>query len=233
MTEVSHLVAFGAGVLSFLSPCVLPMVPAYLANLAGASAIDNSFRTSFRPALWHSLSFIAGFSLIFIFLGIAAGLFGGSLTIPTDLLNKIAGSVIFVFGLFLIAAYRMPWLNYEKHLRPALSKNPGYVRSLIIGAVFSLGWTPCVGPILGAILTLAWCSQTVWHGASLLTAYSLGMGIPFIVVGLAFGAIAPLWKNINRYSGIISLVSGLLLIALGVLLFTGNLSWLNQYLTSK
>lgn len=229
MLEISHLIAFGAGVLSFLSPCVLPLVPAYLANLAGASAIDTSLRTSYRPALWHSLSFIAGFSFIFIALGISAGLFGGSLAIPTNLLNKIAGSVIIAFGLFLIASFRIPWLNYEKRLRPIFGSNPGYFRSFLIGAVFSLGWTPCVGPILGAILTLAWSSQTVWYGASLLAVYSLGLGIPFILIGLAFGAITPLWKGLNRYSGIISWVSGLLLITLGALVLTDNLSRLNQY----
>jgi len=229
MLEVSYFVAFGAGVLSFLSPCVLPLVPAYLANLAGASAIEANVRTSYRPALWHSLSFIAGFSIIFIVLGIFAGLFGGSIVIPTSLLNKIAGAIITAFGLFLIAAFYLPWLNYEKRLRPFLGSNPSYVRSFLIGAVFSLGWTPCVGPILGAILTLAWSSQTVWQGASLLAVYSLGMGIPFILLGLAFSAITPLWKNLNRYSGIISLVSGLLLITIGVLMFTDNLSWFSTF----
>jgi len=229
MLEVSYFVAFGAGVLSFLSPCVLPLVPAYLANLAGASAMNANVRTSYRPAaLWHSLSFIAGFSIVFIALGISAGLFGGSIVIPTSLLNKIAGAIITAFGLFLITAFYLPWLNYEKRLRPFWGNNPSYIRSLIIGAVFSLGWTPCVGPILGAILTLALSSQTVWYGASLLAVYSLGMGIPFILVGLVFSAITPLWKNLNRYSGIISLVSGLLLITLGVLMFTDNLSWFSE-----
>lgn len=230
--EISYFVAFGAGILSFLSPCVLPLVPVYLANLAGATAIDANRRTNYQPALFHSLSFVAGFSFVFIALGISAGLFGGALTIPTNLLQKIAGGVIIAFGLFLMAPFRLPWLNYEKRLKPVFGNNPGYIRSLLIGAFFSLGWTPCVGPILGAILTLAWSSQTVWQGASLLSVYSLGLGIPFILVGLTFGTIVPLWKNLSRYSGIISLVSGLLLIVLGILILTDSLYWLSRHFSS-
>ena len=128
----------------------------------------------------------------------------------------------------MIAAYKFPWLNYEKRVRLNNTRNPSYLRSIIVGAIFALGWTPCVGPILGAILTLAWSSQGVWQGALLLITYSLGMGIPFILIGLAWGSIMPIWKSINRYLGLISIISGILLIIIGVLIITGNLAWLSR-----
>jgi len=234
MTDVSYIVAFGAGLLSFFSPCVLPLVPAYLANLAGVTAIDPNTRTSYMPALFHSLSFVLGFSLIFIGLGASVGLIGTTITAHSVILRYVAGGLIIAFGIFLIAAFKLPWLNYEKRLNPTVSSNPnpGYLRSIGIGAAFALGWTPCIGPILGAILTLAWSSQTVAQGALLLTIYSLGLGIPFVLIGLVWGAIMPLWKSISRYLGVISIVSGALLIVVGILILTGNLAWLGQFVPS-
>jgi cytochrome c-type biogenesis protein len=140
--------------------------------------------------------------------------------------------LIIAFGVFLIAAFKLPWLNYEKRLNTTVGSNPGYLRSIGIGAAFALGWTPCIGPILGAILTLAWSSQTIGQGALLLTIYSLGLGIPFIILGLVWGAIMPWWKNINRHLGTISIVSGVLLIIVGILILTGNLAWLGQFVPS-
>jgi cytochrome c-type biogenesis protein len=229
MTEVPYIVAFTGGLLSFFSPCVLPLVPAYLANLAGVTAIDPKTRTSYMPALFHSLSFVLGFSIIFIALGASVGLIGTTITAHSLLLRQIAGSLIIVFGAFLIAAFKLPWLNYEKRLNPAVSSSPNYLRSIGIGAAFALGWTPCIGPILGAILALAWSSQTVGQGALLLSIYSLGLGIPFVLIGLIWGAIMPLWKSINRYLVVISIASGILLIVIGILILTGNLAWLGQF----
>jgi len=232
MTQIPYIVAFSGGLLSFFSPCVLPLVPAYLANLAGVTAIDPQSRKSYLPALFHSLSFVLGFSLIFIVLGASVGLIGTTITAHSALLRQIAGGLIIAFGIFLITAFKLPWLNYEKRLKTTASSNPGYLRSIGIGAAFALGWTPCIGPILGAILTLAWSSQTAAEGALLLTIYSLGLGIPFIILGLVWGAIMPLWKSINRYLGVISIVSGVLLIIVGILILTGNLSWLGQFVPS-
>jgi cytochrome c-type biogenesis protein len=229
MSEVTYIFAFTGGLLSFVSPCVLPLVPAYLANLAGITAIDNSARTSRLPALLHSLCFVLGFSAIFIILGASVGLIGTTLTAHSNLLRQIGGGLIIAFGVFLIAAYKLPWLNYEKRLTPVIGSNPRYVRSMLIGAAFALGCTPCIGPILGAILTLAWSSQTVGQGAFLLAIYSLGLGIPFIIIGLVWGAITPLWKGINRHLGTISIVSGVLLIVIGILMLMGQLSWLSQF----
>jgi cytochrome c-type biogenesis protein len=232
MTQIPYIVAFTGGLLSFFSPCVLPLVPAYLANLAGVTAIDPQTRKSYLPALFHSLSFVLGFSLIFIGLGASVGLIGTTITAHSALLRQIAGGLIIAFGVFLIAAFKLPWLNYEKRLNTTVGSNPGYLRSIGIGAAFALGWTPCIGPILGAILTLAWSSQTIGQGALLLTIYSLGLGIPFIILGLVWGAIMPWWKNINRHLGTISIVSGVLLIIVGILILTGNLAWLGQFVPS-
>jgi cytochrome c-type biogenesis protein len=232
MTQIPYILAFSGGLLSFFSPCVLPLVPAYLANLAGVTAIDPQSRKSYLPALFHSLSFVLGFSIIFIAMGASVGLIGTALTAYSVLLRQIAGGLIIAFGIFLIAAFKLPWLNYEKRLKSTTSSSPGYLRSIGIGAAFALGWTPCIGPILGAILTLACSSQTAAEGALLLTIYSLGLGIPFIIIGLVWGAIMPLWKSINRYLGVISIVSGALLIIVGILILTGNLAWLGQFIPS-
>ena len=228
--EVTFGAAFLAGILSFVSPCVLPLVPAYLANLAGSTAIESGTRTSRWPAFFHSLCFVLGFTIIFVGLGASVGLLGTVITAQADILRYVAGSAIVLMGLFIILSLKIPWLNYEKRLRFNTSRNPGYIRSVLIGAAFALGWTPCVGPVLGSILALAWSAHDVWLGAQLLIIYSLGMGIPFIIIGLAWGSVMPLWKTINKHLGIISIVSGALLIILGILILTDNLSWLGQFI---
>ncbi|MDH5696083.1 MAG: cytochrome c biogenesis protein CcdA [Dehalococcoidia bacterium] len=226
MEHVSLLVAFGAGLLSFLSPCVLPLVPVYLASLCGPEIFEPEINRSRLRIFIHSLSFILGFSLVFIILGASAGLAGFVLSTSLTLIHKIAGSLLIIFGLFLIAALKIPWLNYERRLSPSLGTTTSYLRSFLIGAVFSLAWTPCVSPILGGILTLAWSSETAWRGAYLLASYSLGLGLPFLIIGVTFDSIRPLLKHIHRYSGWIYIGSGLLLIAVGILILTNNLVWL-------
>jgi cytochrome c-type biogenesis protein len=226
MEQVSLLVAFGAGLLSFLSPCVLPLVPVYLATVCGPEILEPGAQRKRLPVFFHSLSFVIGFSLVFIILGASVGLLGFSLGINTALARYIAGGLLIAFGLFLLAALKIPWLNYEKRLAPSTGATTGYLRSLLIGAVFSLAWTPCIGPVLGGILTLAWSSETAWQGAYLLAVYSLGLGIPFLIIGAAFDSIRPLLQRIHRYSTWSYIISGLLLIAVGILILTGNLSWL-------
>ncbi len=220
MTDVSLPVAFGAGVVSFASPCVLPMVPIYLANLGGAAALSPEARR--RTIFLHAISFVAGFSIVFIGLGASLGLLG--IVFPVDVLRIIGGVVLLLFGLFLLAATRVPWLNYEIHLSKSFGGSTGYLRSLLMGGAFSLGWTPCVGPILGGILMLAMTEQTAWQGAYLLAAYSLGLGIPFIAVGLALGAALPVIRWLRRRSNVISIISGILLIAIGILMLTNTLA---------
>ncbi len=220
MSDITLLVACGAGILSFLSPCVLPLVPVYLATIAGTSVLSAS-PPNRRYIMLHTLSFIAGFSLVFILLGASMGLLGAM--IPTGLLNSVAGILLILFGLFLVAATKLPWLNYEKRLSFNQAKGSGYIRSLSIGAIFSLGWIPCVGPVLGGILALASTSQTVWQGIYLLVAYCLGLGIPFLIVSLAIGTISPYLKWLSRHSLVTSVVSAGLFITVGILILTGNL----------
>jgi cytochrome c-type biogenesis protein len=226
MEQISLLVAFSAGVLSFLSPCVLPLVPVYLASLCGPEILEPEVDRRRLPIFLHSLSFVVGFTLVFIILGASVGLVGFTLGANLALTQKIAGSLLIAFGLFLLAALKIPWLNYEQRLAPSVGTTTGYLRSLLIGAIFSLAWTPCVGPILGGILTLAWSSETAWSGAYLLATYSLGLGVPFLVIGVAFDSIRPLLRRIHRYSTWSYIVSGLLLITIGTLILTGKLSWL-------
>jgi cytochrome c-type biogenesis protein len=227
--NISLIVAFSGGLLSFLSPCVLPMVPVYLASLYGPEIFDA--RGVRLHVFLHALSFVVGFSAVFTFLGAIVGLTGYAVNPDYALLGKIAGSILIAFGLFILVATRVPWLNYEKRLAPSLGSTSGYLRSFIIGAVFSLSWTACVGPILGSILTLATVRATAWEGAYLLAIYSLGLGLPFLIIGAAFDSVLPLLKRIQRYSGWLHIISGLLLLIIGILILTDNLSWFSSLAT--
>jgi len=225
MEEISLWFAFSAGLLSFLSPCVLPLVPVYLASLAGPEIFDAKAIRNRILIFLHSLSFVIGFSIVFIILGAGVGLAGFAISAHLVVIRQIAGSLLIVFGLFMLAALKVPWLNYEKHLNPSLSHTTGYLRSFLTGGIFSLAWTPCVGPILGGILTLALSSETAGQGAYLLAVYSLGLGLPFLIMGIAFDSITPLLRRIHRYSTAIYIISGLLLIAVGILILNNRLVW--------
>ncbi|MGD0855013.1 MAG: cytochrome c biogenesis protein CcdA [Dehalococcoidia bacterium] len=231
MTNVSYWTAFLAGLLSFVSPCVLPLVPAYLANLAGTSAIDTGGERKIWPTFLHSVAFVLGFSILFILMGASAGLIGSVITQYAEPLRIISGIVIIIFGIFLIAAYKVPWLNYEKRMHVQGARNPGYIRSLLIGAAFAIGWTPCIGPILGSILFIASYTQETVKGAMLLAVYSLGMGIPFLLIGIAWSYIVPFWRGLTRHLALISIISGILLIIVGILMLTGQLMWLGRFAT--
>jgi cytochrome c-type biogenesis protein len=222
--SITFLTALGAGVLSFLSPCILPLVPVYLANIAGASVLTPDLADR-RPVLFHTISFIVGFSLVFIALGASLGLLGAA--VPQQVLEKVGGTLLITFGIFLVAATKVPWLNYEKRLDFGKAKGAGYLRSLLIGVIFSLGWIPCVGPILGGILTLAASSQTVWQGVYLLLAYCLGLGLPFIAVGLALGAASRYIRWLSRHAFVTSIVAAVLLISVGILMLAGYLEYLS------
>ncbi len=224
--NMSLLIAFGAGLLSFLSPCVLPLVPVYLASLCGPEIFEAGGNRLRVPLFLHSLSFIVGFSIVFTLLGAIAGLTGYAISLSSGMLNKIAGSLLVALGLFMLAAMKVPWFNYEKRLTMSLGNTAGYLRSLLIGATFSLGWTACIGPVLAGILALASVRATAWQGAYLLVIYSLGLGLPFLAMGAAFDFIVPVIKRIHRYSRLVYIVSGLLLLTVGILVLTDNLTWL-------
>jgi cytochrome c-type biogenesis protein len=225
MDNLSPLVAFIGGLASLLSPCILPMIPVYIASLSGPEVLQGGAAQRRLPIFLHSLSFIAGFSVVFIVLGSGIGLIGFAISAHQVLVRWISGSLMILLGLFMLAATRINWLNFEKRLSPGQNATGGYLRSFVIGLIFALAWTPCVGPVLGGILTLALNSGSGWQGGYLLAFYSLGVGLPFLVIGLAFDSLAPWLKRINRYSGYIYIFSGLLLIVIGILILINKLSW--------
>jgi len=226
MENISLWAAFSGGVISFGTPCVLPLVPVYLASLAGPEILEPRAKRIRLPIFFHSLSFVLGFSLVFIMMGAAVGLAGVAINPNSPLVQKVSGSLLVVFGLFMLAALKVPWLNYEKRLNPSLGNTTGYLRSFLIGAIFPVAWIPCTSWVLGGILMLAATSETAWHGAYLLTIYSLGLGLPFLAVGAAFDYIVPLLKRISRYSNWVYVAGGVLLIAVGILILTGRVTWL-------
>jgi cytochrome c-type biogenesis protein len=223
--NVSLLVALSAGLLSFLSPCVLPLVPVYLAIISGQSVGEAGKGRLRLPLFLHSVVFVLGFTLFFALLGTGAGFAGAALGEHRELIRLISGGLMVAFGVFMLAATRVPRLNFVKRLNPNVGRTTGYLRSLLIGALFAVGWTPCVGPILGGIFTLAFNTDTAARGAGLLAVYSLGLGIPFLAMGLAFDTLSPVLRRINRYSTVIYIVSGLLLITVGVLMLTNKIAW--------
>lgn len=226
MESTSAFVAIGAGLLSFISPCVLPLVPVYLASLTGDDVFESKEKRIRLPIFLHALSFVIGFSLVFTLFGILAALIGFTISIYSTLVTKLTGGLLIALGIFIIAAIKIPWLNFEKRFAPRFGVRASYLRSFLIGGVFSVAWTPCVGPILGSILTLALNSTTVWQGAALLALYSLGLGIPFLVLGLIFDFLIPLIKRIQRYADVFYFISGILLITIGILTILDRLVWL-------
>ena len=209
-----------------MSPCILPLVPVFFATLYGTEVIDSGASGKRITLFMHSLIFVLGFSMVFSALGTVAGITGYAINLSTALLNRIAGSLLVLFGILMLLALKVPRLNYEKRLHPSLSKKTGYLRSFMIGATLSLGWTPCVSYILGGILALAAAEATAWRGAYLLAAYSLGLGLPFLIIGAAFDRFTPLLRRIQRYSRWIYVFSGILLIAVGIMVLTNKLIWL-------
>jgi len=226
MDNISTWAAFGAGVVSFFTPCVLPMVPVYLASLAGPEILEAATLKR-RPLFLHSLSFVAGFAVMFTLMGALAGMAGVYINPNSIAVQWISGIILILFGVYMLASLKVPWLNFEKRLSPNVSNTTGYLRSAIIGGIFTVAWTPCLSPLLGSVLTLAFNSETAWQGAWLLAVYSLGLGVPFLLMGAFFGFLSPLLRKVARYSRWIYAMSGVLLIAIGLLIITGKLSWLS------
>lgn len=224
--------AFFAGLLTFLAPCTLPLVPGYLAFISGASLTDlqNSQKAASakRKVFLNGLAFVVGFSLIFIFFGSLAGFLGSSLAIYRIWLTRIAGIFVIVFGLFMLNVLRIPFLLREtgglKVSRVFERGKP--LNSLILGSSFGIGWTPCVGPILASILLLASTSTTAWQGAALLSVFSAGLAIPFLLIALGIGAASRLIARFGRILNYASVIGGIFLIGLGILLFTNQWYWL-------
>jgi len=226
--NVTVVLAFGAGVLSFLSPCVLPLVPVYLSYLTG-STIGGEETPKRSTVFIHALLFGLGFSLVFVLLfGLSVGYLGRFLADFTPILVKIGGLLLIVFGLHTTGLIQVPFLLMERRMEVGMGSNPTYVRSVLVGMVFAAGWTPCVGPLLGAILTLSLEAATPWRAAGFLLAYSLGLGLPFLLVALLLTTATGWLRRLNRHLNIVSIVSGVFLIIIGLLLLTGTFQSLNS-----
>ncbi len=224
--------AFIAGILTFLAPCTLPLVPGYLGFISGAALDDlqdpaKSGKTRWKIFL-NGLFFIIGFSVVFVILGTLIGFVGATVLAPYRIwLGRIGGVFVVIFGLFMLNILKMPFLARERQFSvPPLFERGRPLNSLILGSTFAFGWTPCVGPILGSILLLASTSTTALEGGLLLTVFSLGLAVPFLAIALGIGKASRYIQNFARYLNIVSFIGGVLLIFLGILLMTGNVALL-------
>ncbi|MDD5302706.1 MAG: cytochrome c biogenesis protein CcdA [Elusimicrobia bacterium] len=229
-------VGFGAallgGLVSFLSPCVLPLVPGYISFMSGLTLEELSAggddKTRLKHAGWESLCFVAGFSLVFTLLGATATTVGRVLAEQAPIVSKVAGAVVILFGLHLSGIMPIKWLYYQKRADTAAFK-AGYVGSFFMGLAFAFGWTPCIGPILSGILALAATRETVAQGMTLLFVYSLGLGIPFVITGFAVTRFMRFFVRYKKHIRTGEIVAGALLIAIGLLIFFDKLAWLNRF----
>jgi len=228
LSNVSLILAFSAGLLSFLSPCVLPLVPAYITYITGSAIADLNTGRARLYALYKSLGFVLGFSLVFIAMGASITSIGRLFAGNMDTFRKIGGTLIVLFGIHITGLFKIKTLYYEKRLVPfeKLSRN---ISSVFIGMAFAAGWTPCVGPILASILIYAGSMETVTMGILLLAAYSLGLAVPFILTAYAVGSFSGYFKRISGYLNTISIISGVLLILMGILIFTNKIAALSRY----
>jgi cytochrome c-type biogenesis protein len=225
-TGVGVLAAIAAGAVSFLSPCVLPLVPGYLSTVVGVSPNELPGAGA-RRVLVPSLLFIASFSAIFILLGLGATAIGSALIQHKVALDRIAAAIIIVLGLLFVLSAVVPALGREWHVERLLT-HAGRGGPLVAGAAFAIAWTPCVGPTLGAILLTAGTTRSEAHGALLLAFYSAGLAIPFLATSLAFGRMTTMFAWVKRHYALIVFAGGAVLIAMGVLMWTGELAVLNS-----
>lgn len=232
-TNVSLLAAFAAGFLSFVSPCVLPLIPGYISFVSGVSVDemrgDTAPATSRLQVFLTSLAFVLGFSIVFVLLGASATAIGKFMFARLPLLSKIAGAILIVFGLHTMGVFRLAILDNEKRVH-SQKKPAGPLGAMLVGVAFAFGWTPCIGPILGGILAIAGSKNSVREGVTLLAVYSLGLGIPFLLTSLAINQFFGAAKKIRRYYHAIELTSGALLVVIGVLIISGQLTIITRYL---
>jgi cytochrome c-type biogenesis protein len=232
LPHTSLMAAFVAGLLSFVSPCVLPLVPSYLMYITGLS-LDQLSNSAQRQRLKktivvNSLLFIAGFSLVFIAFGASASMIGQMLTDHQHLIRKVGGVFIILFGLYVMGILNLRFLMTEKriHLR---SRPAGYAGSLLIGATFAAGWTPCVGPVLGTMLLYASTTETFTDGVILLVFYSAGLGLPFFGAAMGIDRFLTSFKRVRGYLGVVSCMSGIFLVLFGFLVYHDSLSVLTSF----
>lgn len=232
--EITFFIAFGAGFLSFLSPCVLPLIPGYVSFISGISfdVLQNKFSKGiiFKKVFISSLFFVAGFSLIFIALGASASFLGKFLSRNFKLFSQIAGILIIIFGLNFLGVFKIKYLNFQKTFN--VKQSSGKIGSFLVGLAFGFGWMPCIGPILSGILALAATGENIKKGVFLLSGYSLGLALPFLLSACAMGAFFDFFKKYKPFLKIGEILSGLLLIFIGILIFSRNLTFLLKFIPS-
>jgi cytochrome c-type biogenesis protein len=228
---LSVVVAFTAGLFSFLSPCVLPLFPSYLSFVTGMSVSDLSAdltSAARRRVFLHSVAFVVGFSMVFVALGASFSAASAFLLDYRDWIRRVGGVLIVVFGLYIAGVLRVGIFGRTQQLQ-LREKPAGYIGSFIVGLTFAIGWTPCVGPILGAILTLAGTAETVRRGIGLLVAYSAGLGLPFLLSALALGLFLKFFKRYRPFIPVVERFAGVILVIVGVLVFTNYYLVLNSW----
>ena len=227
--NLSLIVAFGAGVLSFASPCVLPLVPAYVGHLAGRT-LDKEGRSRVQT-VGHALAFVLGFTSVFVGLGASVGLIGYLFqdVVKSLAFRLIAGAALVLMGLHTAGILSIAWLYRDTRFRSRPSSRLGVLASFAVGVIFAAGWTPCIGPILGTILTLGLARGTASQAALLLAAYSLGLGVPFLVAGYALERATRLIRRLNRHAHAVELASGGLMVAMGFMVALNVMTWVAAF----
>lgn len=234
MADISIIAAFAAGTISFLSPCVLPLVPGYISIVSGisldrlqADAGNDSSLT--RIVVFNSIFFILGFSVTFIALGASATLLGAVLLSRLNILYRIAGVLIIIFGLHLIGVFKIPFLYQDKRFHNV--KPRGMMGAFVLGLAFAFGWSPCLGPILAGILTMASARESVNEGMALLAVYSAGLGLPFLMTSIGLNKFLSFYSRFKQHLRKVEVVSGVLVVGIGTMILTNTLTRLNSYLT--
>jgi cytochrome c-type biogenesis protein len=231
--DISLFLAFAAGLLSFISPCVLPLVPSYVTYITGLTLEELTSQTDRKQVrsivIANSLLFIAGFSAVFIAFGASASLVGQLLITYQDFIRKLGGILIVIFGLYVIGVLKFKFLSTEKRMH-FTARPTGYIGSFLIGVAFAAGWTPCVGPILGTILVYAGTSDSMLKGVELLASYSLGIALPLFMSSLAVDSFLNYFKKVRGYLYGVSVVSGVFLVLVGVMIYTNSLTILTSAL---
>lgn len=230
MAEVTIWLAFLAGIISFLSPCIFPLVPAYLAQLTGTTITNNQIMANRSLILSRSIGFISGFTIIFLLLGATSTFIGDIFWSNRQLFERIGGIIIVVFGLQMAGIISIRMLLTEKRYTPKPKKTTSFASSVLLGFLFGSGWSPCIGLVLSSILYLASQAETMWSGMFMLLVYSLGLGIPFMIVALVWSRSLDKMRSLNKWLPTIQKASGWIMVALGVMLFTGQFSVLSAYL---